>query len=342
MQIQLLQNIQKITPLKQNYTTKPSFKGSDDAFLPSFKAPTDYEKFENWARENKFQEKVKDIISNEENVLGNGFSNTVYQIPENDEYVLRVGNSSKKEIEEQLKDSKIEIIKNGSDNLQGNYGQQIAELKLENSYARIEVLKKQQGKTYGVPPTAVIYEENGNLRAGEVPYEDISRKEQYEKSLAAIAKYPVSSYEKLIEDILRAQRAGYAFDFENANNFMYDNKTQSINMIDLVRRGTPFKNELGNILWSLVCTNYSGTYFKSDENEISNARKNETMKNNLEIIEKFTLAMKNKGVKFDYNNARLHELVGSMPMMTWARSFDRETIWGKLDHLGILDREKLY
>ena len=342
MQIQLLQNIQKITPLKQNYITKPSFRGSDDAFISTEKAPSEYEKFTNWAKENKFQEKIKDALLNEENILGNGFSNTVYQIPDCKEYVLRIGNSSKKEAEKLIKNTDIEIVNNGDKNLRGNYGQRIAEIKLKDSFITIEVLKKQEGKTYGVPPTAVIYEENGDLRAGEVPYEDISRKQQYEKSLAAIAKYPVSSYEKLIEDVLRAQRAGYAFDFENANNFMYDDKTQSINMIDLIQRGTPFKNELGNILWSLVCTDYAGTYFSNNNNDISDERKNEALKNNIEIIEKFTIAMKNKGVKFDYMNERLHRLVGSMPMMAWARSLDRETIWGKLEHLGILDREKLY
>ena len=342
MQIQLLQNIQKITPLKQRLTTKPSFKGTDDAFIPSEKLPTDYEKFETWAKKANLGETIKSTILNQENILGNGFSNTVYQIPENDEYVLRVGTSSKKEIEELVEKSEMEIVNKENTNLKGNYGQKIAEIKFKDSYATIEVLKKQEGKTYGVPPTTVIYEENGNLRAGEVAYEDISRKEQYEKSLASIAKYPVSSYEKLIEDVLRAQRAGFAFDFENANNFMYDDKTQSINMIDLIQRGTPFKNELGNILWSLVCTDFAGTYFGSDEAEISKERKQKTLMNNLEVIEKFTLAMKNKGVKFDYMNERLHRLVSAMPMMAWARSFDREVIWGKLEHLGILDREKLY
>ncbi len=342
MQIQLLQNIQKINPIKQITVTKPSFKGIEDRFVASEKIPTDYEKFENWANGVNLEKTIKETILNKDNVLGNGFSNTVYKIPENDEYVLRVSSASKKSVEELIKNSEIEIINCENANLKGNYGQQIAEIKLKGTYERIEILKKQEGKTYGVPPTAVIYEENGEIRAGQVPYEDISRKEQYENSLASIAKYPVESYEKLIEDALRAQRAGFAFDFENANNFMYDDKTQSINMIDLNQRGTPFKNELGNILWCLMCTDYAGTYFGSPESEISNERKQKTLNNNVEIIEKFTRAMKNKGVKFDYMNERLHRLVSSMPMYAWAQSFDSKAIWDKLEECVGVDKERLY
>ena len=69
MQIQLLQNIQKVAPLRQNYVTKPSFKGTDDAFIPSEKTPTDYEKFETWAKKANLGETIKSTILNQENIL---------------------------------------------------------------------------------------------------------------------------------------------------------------------------------------------------------------------------------------------------------------------------------
>ena len=82
----------------------------------------------------------------------------------------------------------IEIKDTEDKELKVNIGQRVAEITLNSEdktlpEMRIEVLKKQTGKSLGVPPPEVFNDEFGNLKTDELPYDDISKKEQYFKSL---------------------------------------------------------------------------------------------------------------------------------------------------------------
>lgn len=136
----------------------------------------------------------------------------------------------------------------------------------------------------------------------------------YEKQLAEYANYPVSTYEKMIDDARAKQ-----------------------NSSEINQNEAPNECDFANILHSLIKTDYANAYFKN--NEINQNVKNKTMLDSYKIIEKFTLAMRVKGAKFNYNDEKLQKLAGSIPMMYWARSFDKATILAKLNHLDILSKE---
>lgn len=136
----------------------------------------------------------------------------------------------------------------------------------------------------------------------------------YEKQLAEYARYSVSSFEKMIDDALAKQNAS------------------AIN-----QKEAPRECDFANVLHSLIQTDYANTYFKN--NKINQKIKNKTMLDSYKIIENFTLAMRVKGAKFNYNDEKLQKLAGSIPMMYWARSLDKATILAKLNHLDILNKE---
>ena len=331
--IRTLPNTKHVTTpkLKQDTFVKSnnvSFKGNNEnAFIT-------------WANETSFGESIKDILTNPQCLIGKGFTHSAYRIPNNDNYVLRVGRSSDGFIEnadwENIKITDIE-----DKNLTINIGQPVAyiEAQADKIYpVYIEVLKKQEGKPLGIKPSeTLLADEYGTLREGEVPYEHISRKEYYANSIHEVAQLPVSAFEQLIDELKTAGEEGYAFDYLNSNNFLVDTENQKINLIDMDKGSR--KPKWDNILYALTNIYYYGTYTSYyAEPAMSEEQKQQVTNDTMTIIKKFIAAMKTKGEKFDRYNLSYEfqtTMAHSLPFLMTFMVFDKEAAFDKLEKMGV-------
>lgn len=293
--------------------------------------------FTKWAEDTNFLQKgLKETFQNEENIIGKGYFNIAYKIPNNKDYVLRKPNYlgsdfdyENASIEE--KDQKLAI----------NIGQPVAKIKMKsNDYhgivCNVEVLRKQNGKSVGNPPSSVIYNEyTGELKEGEKPYEDISRKEQYAKSLHQLKELPVSAYEDLINVIQEAQKNGYSLDYQNSNNLLLDVENKSINPIDMFYEKLP-QIDYGGLLYMLTNIGYFSTYSSSSgDNTMTNEKIKQAVEDTLVIVDKYTKAMINKGVKIKGLSPQFTEFLNSVPCAAFCRCFSLEDKLKKFKELGI-------
>lgn len=306
--------------------------------------PLEYDTFERSSANKKAKsaydiETVKGSIR-EENLIGSGFSNTVYKIDGTDDYVIRISRTAGKDA---IISGEYETEDVEDKALTGNYGQVVALLTPKDriNAPTIEILKKQSGITNGNPPSSAIYFENGDLRPGEATYEALERKEHYAKTLQILADMPQSAYEDLIDKFEELDRAGYRFDYYNPNNFLLDEENQSINIIDLEKPGSTYKNDLGNALWALSNIGYLNTYMSShDESSgfISDDDKNRAFKNTMTVIDKFTKALIAKGKKYSKDGYEFYtEVLNGMPMSFYLKTMDIREKENKLREMGVLE-----
>ncbi len=322
-----------ISQSKLTARTPLTFKGMSDSFVKTSPKKNENE-FISWADRKDLADVIKKSLQNPENKIGKGFYNCAYKIEGNDNFIFRVSNFSK----QNLDFTNIEIKDTEDKELKVNIGQQVAEITLKSGNdtlpeMRIEVLKKQTGKSLGVPPPEVFNDDNGNLKTGELPYDDISKKEQYFKSLEILSKMPLEAYEKLIDTIQKAGERGLLIDYYNSNNILLDEENQSINVIDMDKR--PGKPDWGNVLYALTNIVYFNSVYNMTFNPKEEAVK--ASEHTVEIINKFTRAMQNKHVKFDKTNYtfQFQNFLESIPAKIFCNSFSPEGEWAKFEQLGI-------
>ncbi len=297
--------------------------------------------FIDWAENTDFvHTQLPEILSNPENKIGSGFSHTAYNIPNNDDYILRAHNSALNNIYDYTS-AKIKETENKE--LSINIGQKTAEIQIKdenNMPYMIEILRKQKGDPLGIPPTqAVFIPDSDELRQGELPYEDMERKKYYASSIHKVAQMPLESYEKLIDNLQAVAKSGYSFDHLNSNNFLIDGDNNNINMIDMDKVNK--KVDYGNALYALTNINYFSTFAsKYDKNPISNEELEQAINDTVEIIEKFINAMQNKNVKFKNRHEYSYEfmkLFTSFPFAFYCKAIDENQKWEKLEQIGVVE-----
>lgn len=310
--------------------------------------------FSQWAEETDFiKSKLGEVLLNDEHKIGAGFSNTAYNIPGNDDYVLRMPTRGIKRI--YIPNIEKALIKEFDSNIDINIGQKVAEIIIPSQWAKegqedwsktvVEVLRKQTGEAVGVqPPETLVYSTDFSteFKADELPYEDITRKKKYERTIDKLANLPIESYETLISEFTKAIEAGYSFDHLNSNNILVDGKRERINLIDMGysephKKGTP---DYANLLYSLTNISYYSTFLSDYNNEeISQEQKNKATKNTIEIISKFMQAMKNQGVKFaddNFSSEVVYTFLPSFPCAMYCRSGDSNAFVKKAKEMGIM------
>ncbi len=330
-------------PKVQKIKPQISFAGNCDTFTRTTSPVGDRNNdFIEWAEKTGFTAvNLKEILSNEENKLGKGFTHSAYLIPNNNQYVIRTGNVDFSKIDFE----NIEIKDEEEKDLKVNIGQQVAAINVYEKGSKgfpykLEVLKKQEGTPIGVPPATVVYIENsdGILKDGELPYEDISRKEKYAKTLHAVANLPISAYEKLIDTLAEVKKSGYELDHLNSNNLFVDEENKSINLIDMEKK--PFEINFGNALYALSNIYYLSTFTSSlDDAPMSEEKIKKAYDDTLTVIDKFLNAMKNKGVKFNRRNYsyEFDTLFQSIPFSIYFKTFNDEEKWQKLVEMGVAE-----
>lgn len=310
------------------------------------------EKFIQWAQQTDFiNQHLEEVLFNPANVIGQGNSNTAILIPNNDDFVLRIGTETLKESlhRPNIKDAKLYEVDYYTDL---NVGQKVAEFSVPSKYAiegetdwlanKIEVLKKQKGEPIGVqaPETLVRGDYNYVQREGLAPYEDYSRKDAYARTIHKVSQLPVSAYEKLISDFTKACELGFGFDHLNSHNLLVDSDSKTINLIDM---STPTKSgsmtpNYADLLYSLTNISYFKTFNDEYYNPVSEEQRHQSLTDTVKIIEKFSQAMKNQGVKFDRNSASTefcYVFLGSFPNVLYSRTTDFDGFWRKAEKMGI-------
>ena len=332
-------NIQNKYPQKQiglksdtfvRSSNNVSFKGCESANNNSFIK---------WAQETDFiKTQLPEILANPKYKLGSGFSHSAYMIPGNEAYILRTPNTK---VQKDYNFKNADIKDTEDKDLNVNIGQEVASIEVptdEGISIQIQVLKKQTGKPIGVPPSQAVYiEDTDILRDGEIPYEARERKEQYASTIHTVAQLPVETYEKLIDDIRAAEKAGYCFDHLNSNNLLIDEEKGSINLIDMDKNKLPAN--LGNVLYALTNINYFSTFRSQyDSCPMGNEEISKAFEDTVKIIDKFIQAMKNKGEKFNRDECsyEFFNLINSIPFSFYCKAFDENQKWQVLEAKGVV------
>ena len=262
--------------------------------------------FQTWMLQNDLTFKdIQNVITNDENIIGQGNYSTAYQIPNCEDFCLKINTLDKEDLVN-ADFSKAKLQDTEDKNLKINVGQQVAKISIAREYLpisyEIEILRKQTGESIGVPhpDTLVTGEYTHTARKGLAPYEDYSRKEKYARTIHEVANLPVESYEKLIQDFMDAKEAGYNFDYLNSNNLLVDSQNQKINLVDM---GKGENSSLAGLLYALTNIQYYGTFTSEWFNPVEPEQKEQASKDTIEIISKFFKALENKGLRMDKSSA---------------------------------------
>lgn len=202
--------------------------------------------FLSWAKKNNFTDNLINIIQDEKNFLGKGGNGTVFKIPHNDDFVIKVPNGILNKISTG-QDSTLEVPKSINlikDNFANyNVGQPVAEI------GKLQILKKQEGIAHSVP--------HGIMRRG-----GIEADKNYINSLKTLAEFPQSSFDEVAETFAMLNKQGYAFDPSKPGNFLIDAKNKKINLVDLNPTKTPH-NALSYMLIPMIDTSYFNSFKKN-------------------------------------------------------------------------------
>lgn len=308
-----------------NYQRKTTNSVSFGQIEDSFKRTTpksEFEKFSEWMRKTGFDEsELISILNNKENEIGHGSSHIAYRIPGNDDYVLRTYKPTKID---SIND--IKFLDKEDRNLKINIGQRIGLFTFKNDKGLtegVEVLKKANGNSYGVPDQTAIYDEFGNIKEGEEPYESSIRAKDYKTLLDIASSYDVKVFEDAIERLQEAAKANYSFDALNPNNILL--AEDEINLIDFDNFNLDF--EPFEFLYSLINMNYFMTYQSEYLNLATPEEKKEAFFETIDIINKYIQALQNKGIKYDYSSRHMkaNEVFTSLPFKCYLLSQGYQT-----------------
>ena len=300
-------------PIKQGLAQDVFVKSTNNVSFKGNEVQAEKSDFVKWAEETDFVNKqLKNILTNDNLKIGEGNSHTAFNIPGNDDYILRIGTSALKYMN--MGNIEKATLEDSGDNLDINVGQKVASISVPSDFARpnepdwlkteIEIMKKQSGESIGVQPpeTLVTGEFVSVQKEGVLPYEDPSRKEKYARTIHQVAELPIESYEKLIKDFQTASEKGFHFDHLNSNNLLVDAENQSVNFIDMEKGSEPVKPSYSNLIYSLTNIQYYDTYTSQYCNDRTPEQKEAALKDTVQIINKFLQAMENTGAKFNRND----------------------------------------
>ena len=300
--------------------------------------------FIKWAEETNFVEtQLTDILRNPDNVIGSGFTHTAYVIPQNDDYVLRIETESLPYFDfANIHNSTIQDREDKC--LDINIGQVVANISFKNDwgqpYAVLDILKKQTGEAIGVQPAETLSKGGwGTERNGIEPYYDITRKEQYARTINKVAELPVETYEKLLCTFQRACDLGYIFDHKNSHNILVDSENKSLNLIDM-NKGfrKPNKADFMKLLYSLTNINYYGTFQSDYKTQMSDEQKAKATEDTITIISKFLEAMQKQNKKFTPNDSSIeaNRVILSEPCRKYIQSPSKFDFWNKMQEKGLV------
>lgn len=270
-------------PINRNISQTSIFNYSNDVFVKSFKSNNDssFDNFKIWADKTNFLSKIEKITGDDGKEIGEGFEGVTYAIPNTDNWIVK---KYKKTSLIPVKTKEANIQKAEKNLPELNAGECIAIVNIPcgpNYTSRYHILEKQEGHPLGV---------NG-LWADEIDDFNIST---HLKTLSLLAYAPAASFDKLIDDINYIHKQGFNIDALNPQNFLFDEKKQTINFVDINDRLDDDGNLFGEVLFSLLDGYFTLNILNNSEN--TNLKEQTLDLSNI-IIDKYFKSMKKKQVK---------------------------------------------
>ena len=195
--------------MKINLSNKITFNGRRENWQ-------NYENFREFFDQKDSVKLLKESLSPEFKA-GEGFLSTVYSICENDTFMLKV---------DKFQDSPLKKIslKQEKDYFpELNLGQKIASL---NEFA--SVIIRQNGL-----PCGIKHFENKKYQ--QVTKADLPDFIDY---LRKVSEFPQESYDDFEKEIKTIHKRLHMFDFVNSQNVLFEEKTKSFNIVDIIKRKT--------------------------------------------------------------------------------------------------------
>ncbi len=290
-------NNQAINIVKPLYRTMMESSPSKTSFCSSinsdifekrtnFKPDYSYEAFKKWADETGFASKAEDVVEKSGKLLGRGFEGSVFEIPDCDNWVIKLYNRAKY-IRNPIKEP--EFIKTDDILPDLNIGQPVGILNIpagENYSRKCWILKKQKGKQLGVSINIDRHSEN-ILNNSYVA--------RHINSLQKLSDAPQSTFDKFVNDVNYINSNGLFIDCGNENNFLFDDENQSINFVDIIDRYNGEK-QFSEALYAISGGKF-GLYYNWFCPECP--QKDEACKMSKIIIKKYCNAMKNNNFQFN-------------------------------------------
>ncbi len=170
---------------------------------------TDFMKFN---EQNHVEQILPEILSSDQFYLGEGLYNKVYQIPDCNDFVLKL----RKEITPlNLKNYLMPIQKNPDIFPKINVGQPIARMG-----TNILILLKQKGNEYSIPFTKRTSIDNQLIT-------------KYLSDVEKLANIPQNGYNNFTDEVKELYSKDYYLDYFNSNNLMITNN--EINTVDTIK-----------------------------------------------------------------------------------------------------------
>ena len=195
--------------MKTNYTNQTSFTGARKSYQT-------YDNSRNFFDKNDTIKILRESIAPEYK-HGEGFLSKVYSIQGNDDFMLRVDKFQK----EPLKNITLKPEKDYFPEF--NLGQKIATL---NNFASIII--KQSGEPCGIKH--FINNHYQPVNETDVP--------TFIKYLEKVSLFPQESYNDFASEIKTIHKRQHMFDFVNSQNVLFDEKSKSFNIVDIMKRWT--------------------------------------------------------------------------------------------------------
>lgn len=183
-----------------------------------------YSKFKKSYPNTRLGDAVFDMISKQENVLGEGAKKIVYKIDGIEDYVLGF-------LKEKSPDRNLPFVPFEDPYPNFNFGQPIA-----GNNSNFIIMKRIFGNTHGV--------DNWTAKFLNLAYqnEKISAQDalKFLSQLAEIEKFPLSSYRDLAKQVKYLTDKNIKIDMINPNNMITDVKRQKLNYFDLFEKPEVF------------------------------------------------------------------------------------------------------
>lgn len=210
---------------------------------------------------------IYDLINraqNSENIIGQGANSIVYNLPQLDDYVLKVLNKDDP--------NKIDMNEFPSD---VNLGQPVWQ---DKNNPRLLILKKIEGKEHSIP--------NWSKTVGIPLYVTKEQSTKFAQQLLTIASFPQSAFNQFAKDVKVLSDKGYKLDSINPNNLIVDEGKEQIHIIDYFKVNPKETHLYQNSCFDLIAVACDFTLFPEYFDNMNDEEKSSTINAVKTITEK--------------------------------------------------------
>ena len=223
---------------------------------------------------------IYDLINraqNSENIIGQGANSIVYNLPQLDDYVLKVLNKDDP--------NKIDMNEFPSD---VNLGQPVWQ---DKNNPRLLILKKIEGKEHSIP--------NWSKTVGIPLYVTKEQSTKFAQQLLTIASFPQSAFNQFAKDVKVLSDKGYKLDSINPNNLIVDEGKEQIHIIDYFKVNPKETHLYQNSCFDLIAVACDFTLFPEYFDNMNDEEKSSTINAVKTITEKMYQGCVKSGLSCD-------------------------------------------